>query len=337
MDDLGLYLTVDPDGKLTGELLSVKRAEGEHSDATRLTFVKARYRVDGTVEQEIITFSELIFTYYAFIVDRLTIVHNFMIENYGGGRAPLDRNVYEYMMDMAQDLVETFEEEDPIHGTLTRTAVTDVLPQDDGTDRCALERASALIHVLQEIVFFQGLTIQVLDDLRNGVPLDFDEKYSELRRTEVTQMVFMGEEMSMRYYFRSPAAYYRFLLLNFISRKPTVTLCQHCGRFFVPKTRKKTLYCDRVIRDGKTCKDIGPRAKHRRDANSNKVIEEFDRARQRMYKRYERTRDFNQATTEKSLTASELYEWTARATDARDRYLAGEMSEEEALNIINGT
>ena len=337
MDDLGLYLTVDTDGKLAGDLLSVKKAEGEHSDAARPAFIETRYRVAGTVEQEIITFSELIFTYYAFIVDRLTIVHNFMVENYGGGRAPLDRNVYEYMMDMAQDLVETFEGEDPIHGTLTRTAVMDALPPDDGSDQCALDRASALIHVLQEIVLFQGLTIQVLDDLRSGVPLDFDKKYSELRRTEVTQTVIMGEDMSARYYFRSPAAYYRFLLLNFISRKPTVALCQHCGRFFVPKTRKKTLYCDRVIRDGKTCKDIGPRAKHKRDAGRDKVIEEFDRARQRMYKRYERTRDFNQTTTDKSLTAAELYDWITKATDARDKYLAGEMSEGEALGIITAT
>ena len=56
-----------------------------------------------------------------------------------------------------------------------------------------------------------------------------------------------------------------------------------------------------------------------------------------MYKRYERTRDFNQTTTDKSLTASGLYEWTARATDARDKYLAGEMSEGEALKIITST
>ena len=114
-------------------------------------------------------------------------------------------------------------------------------------------------------------------------------------------------------------------------------LCRCCGRFFVPKTKRKTLYCDRVIRDKKTCKDIGPRLKHKYDAGRDKVIEEFDRARQRMYKRYERTETINQTVTAKSLTEEELCEWTRKATKARDKYLAGELSEEEALKIINAT
>ena len=55
---------------------------------------------------------------------------------------------------------------------------------------------------------------------------------------------------------------------------------------------------------------------------------------QRMYKRYERARDLNQKLSEKDLTLSELYEWLDRATQARDSFLAGTMSEEEALEII---
>ena len=114
-----------------------------------------------------------------------------------------------------------------------------------------------------------------------------------------------------------------------------VELCQCCGRFFIPKTKKKTLYCDRVIKDGKTCKELGPRLKHKRAAMNQKVIEEFDRARQRMYKRYERAKDVNQTPSERDLSLSEFYEWLEPATRARDLFLAGEMSEEEALKIIN--
>ena len=128
--------------------------------------------------------------------------------------------------------------------------------------------------------------------------------------------------------------YYRFLLLNFISGKPVVGLCECCGRFFVPRTGRKTLYCDRVIKDGKTCKALGPRLKHKRLAMNKRVVEAFDRARQRMYKRYERARDLNQNPSEKDLTLSKLYEWLDSATQARDSFLAGKMSEEEALEII---
>ena len=53
-----------------------------------------------------------------------------------------------------------------------------------------------------------------------------------------------------------------------------------------------------------------------------------------MYKRYERARDLNQNPSEKDLTYSELYEWLDSATQARDSFLAGKMSEEEALKII---
>ena len=54
---------------------------------------------------------------------------------------------------------------------------------------------------------------------------------------------------------------------------------------------------------------------------------------QRMYKRYERARDLNQNPSEKDLTLSKLYEWLDSATQARDSFLAGAMSE-EALEII---
>lgn len=61
MDDLGLYLTVDPDGKLTGEYLSAKRIENEHltGDAAHPAFVEVRRRVgNATAEQGIITFCQ---------------------------------------------------------------------------------------------------------------------------------------------------------------------------------------------------------------------------------------------------------------------------------------
>ena len=93
----------------------------------------------------------------------------------------------------------------------------------------------------------------------------------------------------------------RFLLLNFITGKPVVGLCECCGRFFMPRTERKTLYCDRVIKDGKTCKALGPRLKHKLLAKNKTVVEAFDRARQRMYKRYERARDINQHPSDTNL------------------------------------
>ena len=317
-NSLGVYVTAHPEEKLKRDLIA-------RSGRIPLE--------DSTVEQEIIAFSELDFGPYATVVDYITTTANYLIYDYRA-HAHVDGSVFDFLMDTVDDLLETFEGEDPLHGTLTRTAVGDGIPEDDGAERRAVQTAAAIVASLQETFLFQRLTNQVLSDLHNGIPLDFTKRYQALRRTEFTQTFLMDGELTARYWFRSQADYYRFLLLNFITGKPVVGLCECCGRFFVPRTGRKTLYCDRVIKDGKTCKALGPRLKHKLLAKNKTVVEAFDRARQRMYKRYERARDINQKPSEKDLTYSELYEWLDAATQARDQFLAGEMSEEALKNIV---
>ncbi len=74
--------------------------------------------------------------------------------------------------------------------------------------------------------------------------------------------------------------------------------------------------------------------KHKIDAGNKKVIEEFDRAKRRMYKRYERANLGKQKSSDKDLSYSEYYDWLDKATKARDDFLAEKLSEEEALKII---
>ena len=64
------------------------------------------------------------------------------------------------------------------------------------------------------------------------------------------------------------------------------------------------------------------------------VIQTFDRAKRRMYKRYERALE-GKALSEKDLTLFEYYEWLQAATKARDACLYGKLSQEEALRIID--
>ena len=54
-------------------------------------------------------------------------------------------------------------------------------------------------------------------------------------------------------------------------------------------------------------------------------MEEFDRAKRRMYKRYERAEFLNKEPSEKDLSYEESYQWLDRAVKARDDYLAGEV------------
>ncbi|MEG0835947.1 MAG: hypothetical protein RR413_10940, partial [Christensenellaceae bacterium] len=86
--------------------------------------------------------------------------------------------------------------------------------------------------------------------------------------------------------------------------------------------------------DEKSCKQLAPSIKHKLAAQNSRVIEEYDRANQRMYKRYERAENFNNKPSNKDLTYAEYYEWRDAATNARDEFLAGRISEENALKII---
>ena len=52
-----------------------------------------------------------------------------------------------------------------------------------------------------------------------------------------------------------------------------------------------------------------------------------------MYRRYERN-DGKVYMSEKGLTYNDFYEWNDNATEARDKYLNGTISAEEALKII---
>ena len=110
-------------------------------------------------------------------------------------------------------------------------------------------------------------------------------------------------------------------------------LCANAA--FIPKTRKKTLYCDRVIKAGKTCKELAPALKHKLHAENDDVVQTFDRARQKMYRRYERAKD-SLHKLPKGITYDEFYVWLDNATAARDAYLNDKLSAEEALKIIDG-
>ena len=112
-----------------------------------------------------------------------------------------------------------------------------------------------------------------------------------MNHSEFQTLHLFDGSVRIQYLFRAPVKYYVFLLMQFLSEKPIIAQCENCGNFFVPKTKKKTLYCDRIIADGKTCKQVAPKQKHKKLAENDPVIEAYDRTRRKMYKRLERAVD----------------------------------------------
>lgn len=65
----------------------------------------------------------------------------------------------------------------------------------------------------------------------------------------------------------------------------------------------------------------------------DEVISTFDKEKNKMYKRLERTTNFN-SNIEKPLNYSDYYTWLDNATEARNNYIQGSISKEQALEII---
>lgn len=313
----GALLSRDDKGLVKRVILPHRKADLEESSAVSL----------------IVEYSELDFRYYARVVDLIRgSVDQLPVQ---GDETAVDMTVFQFILDTAEDLVASMEEETPLEGTLLRAALEDRMPEDDGSALYVYEVAMILLDTLTEVMVFQFVVNEALYDLADGVPLDFQEKYAQLRQMQIPQVLTMeADGVSGSYLLRSPVQYYHLLLLWALDARPNLAQCRCCGRFFLPRTKKRTLYCDRVLKDDKTCKYWGPVLKHRLDTLGSRVIAEYDRAKRRMYKRYERASGKTEKTTGKDLSYEEYYDWLERATEARDGFLRGKVSEGEAMEAI---
>ena len=135
------------------------------------------------------------------------------------------------------------------------------------------------------------------------------------------------------YIFDSAENYLNFLLLNLIQLNPNICLCQNCGELFVAKTKKKTLYCDRVQPDSnKKCSEIGP--KNRAKLQSTLFgFEDYDMAVERNYQRAKRTDEYY--VKDKQLEWDDYYTWLEKAQMAKKQWLNEEITDEEFLNIVH--
>ncbi len=318
-EDCGLYVTLLSKGKIKRDLTG---------PTGKISLEEA------SIQDELILFSELSFLPYARVVDMIRTSVTFLCVDNGDHPTPglVNPNVYEFIMETMADLVSTLTGESPLHGLLLWTAAED-LPDDDGTDERRSWICREFLALLEDLMLFQFVVNEVLHDLAEGKSLD-SEKYEGLWELPVTEVLTIGGALSSRYRFRSAVDYYHFLLLHFVAAKTKVVFCQCCGRYFVPKTKQKTIYCDRIFKEGKTCKHWGPILKHRLEARDT-VIGAYDQAQRRMYKRYERTAGGKKKPTTKDLNYEEYYAWQERASKAKDDYLKGKITAEKALVIID--
>ena len=135
------------------------------------------------------------------------------------------------------------------------------------------------------------------------------------------------------YIFDSAANYLHFLILKLIQLNPNICLCQNCGELFVAKTKKKTLYCDRIQPDdGKKCSEIGP--KNRAELQSSLFgFDEYEKAVERNYQRAKRTEE--KYVKDIRLEWDDYYDWLDKVRGAKALWLNDGLSDEDFLNIVH--
>lgn len=104
--------------------------------------------------------------------------------------------------------------------------------------------------------------------------------------------------------------------------------CGICDYFFIPKTSHKTLYCDDIFEDGKTCKEYAKLVSSTRTYESDPLCKKY----RRRYKNLQK-----QADTSNNPRSSLLYEeYKLKGPDMYTKYQLGKITAEKFENWIDG-
>ena len=229
-------------------------------------------------------------------------------------------------------MIEILYENDECWGYLTDMTVTSYMAL--SADTPIIEVANHIVEIFHHWLFVSTEFAFLLEDLSKGNKPDFEERCKIFGYCEITLAITRTNNgLEKEYYVRNLLEYFAILVNYFLDMNLNIQRCKCCGDFFVAKTKRKTLYCDRVLKNGRTCKEYGPKLSQRIQAKNDEILGAYDKAKNKMYKRMERLELFGE--TEKSISRSDYLYWLDKAQKAKQYYLDGKISAEEALDVIN--
>ena len=256
--------------------------------------------------------------------------------------------------DLAVDalcLPDTLKDIDPVSHFVLLEKLQALIDQmnDDGNAMFPLRTGAGMIHILDEPLLAQ---IQ----LRNVFEVTFDdfERGTQRQRYEALEKVYPGlvnrffpnmimEELEgdipygnrLLYSPTSIFELYQLLLaLYFKQDKQRIAKCERCWNYFIPKTKKQTLYCDRIF-NGASCKQAGPNLKRNLGPEYDEALAIYNRIRNLLAERMERYYLFGSTEKLHTMDNERYYDWLAMAQQARADYLDRKISSEEFLRRID--
>lgn len=125
-------------------------------------------------------------------------------------------------------------------------------------------------------------------------------------------------------------------LVEMVKRGIRVKRCGLCDRYFVLVDKRKRDYCERVYKNGRTCKQLGAKLKFNETVDNDAYLQEFERIYNRMYSRYYRLDAWDSDRRTNKMSEEQFRAWTDLASKARRAYKAGEISGEDLVRRILG-
>lgn len=312
----GLYVTPDKNDTIKRKLVTKSGTETVDSVSIKDELINFSARKTGWYLDAIRNIRD-----YACAVTEEAFEHN----------GEININRFDVFMAEVNVFLEGLEKE-PIIQTLTLAFLEDSVKEDDGSAMFICEAMTEISYCIEELYAFKIVLNNIFLDYMNYGTVN-SHRYPFLKHSEFKTIQTFDDTLKTQYYFRAPVKYYSFMLMQFLSSKPIVSRCENCGEFFVPKTKKKTLYCDRLFSNGKTCKEVAPKLKHKDLAANDPVIEAYDRTQRKMYKRLERALTLPIGGVR--FMDYETYDnWLESAKEAKRKYVFGQLTAEEALAII---
>lgn len=185
--------------------------------------------------------------------------------------------------------------------------------------------ATHILAAFMDIGYVQYDIVEFLNNFhQNKIEAQLlDEDFNSLT---LDTIIYLDENKKsiVQYYIPDICKFAQYLCMRFIEYDIPLCKCEYCGRYFIPKKRDAAKYCSRIDANGKSCKTLGAKAKHKEKVNSDDVLKTFERTRDKLYKRFDRL----------EMPIEEYDAWFSKAIQAKKDYQDKMISADEAMKII---
>lgn len=119
-------------------------------------------------------------------------------------------------------------------------------------------------------------------------------------------------------------------ILNLVQNNIPIAICKNCGNYFIPSSKKNTLYCDNIFENGKTCQEIGAMITYNEKLKKDEITSLYRKTLSAKKMLANRNPDI-------PMYLEKYEQWKKEANEFRQKIKKGKKTEEEFKQWIEET